>query len=275
MIVPCRRASLKLPGPRGALGALRRRRCSSRKAKSHLPDPTPVLYNLPMLRAIVFDFDGVIVDSEPLHYRAFLRTGESLGFHFSYDDYLQRYVGFDDRDALRAMLRDAGREQASDEAAIAALVLEKGDAFEAVVNEGIEVFDGTVEFIRHAAAAVPVAIASGATRRDIDLILGKLGLVGLFDPVITADMVSRSKPDPETYRLAARELAKRCSGTPIEPADCLAIEDTAAGVESARLAGLKTLGLATTMGEAFLRGADRVVSTLEGLTVPQLRQWFD
>jgi HAD superfamily hydrolase (TIGR01509 family) len=228
-----------------------------------------------MLRAIVFDFDGVIVDSEPLHYRAFLRIGESFGFHCTYDDYLQRYIGFDDRDALRAMLRDAGREEASDDAAIAALVLRKGDAFEAVVNEGIEVFHGTVEFIRQASAAVPVAIASGATRRDVDLILGKLGIAGLFDPVITADMVSRSKPDPETYRLAARELAKRPPGPTIEPGNCLAIEDTAAGIESARLAGLKTMGLATTMGEASLRCADRVVPTLEGLTLRQLRQWFD
>lgn len=229
-----------------------------------------------MLKAIVFDFDGVIVDSEPLHYRAFLRIARTLGVDFSYDEYLEKYIGYDDRDAFRAMLKlPTGVEGAkADQDRVSKLVEAKADAFEAVVGEGIETIPGTVELIREAGAAMPIAIASGATRRDIDLILRRLGLESLFRTIVTADLVARSKPDPESYAMAVRLLGERHAGEGISPGHCLSIEDTAAGIESARGAGLMTLGLASSGPAAKLHRAHRVVPSMKGVDLARIRAWF-
>ena len=229
----------------------------------------------PMLQAIVFDFDGVIADSEPIHYQAFLRLSEERwGYAFSWETYLQRYVGYDDRDALRTLLQDAA-QPAVDEASLQQLIDRKGDYFEEVVNAGVRTFPGTVEFIRHAAGTLPVAIASGATRRDIDLIVQRLGLGGVFDIIVTADVVHHSKPDPQTYELAVQRLTRKHPELNLQPTRCLAIEDTPAGIASARAAGLPVLALTTSTPAAQLNHAQRVVANLQGLTVAQLQQWFD
>jgi HAD superfamily hydrolase (TIGR01509 family) len=230
-----------------------------------------------MLKAIVFDFDGIIVDSEPLHYRAFLRVGERLGVRFSYEEYLDTYIGYDDRDAFRVMLGlPAGAKSGgADEARIAALVEEKADAFEAIVGEGIAPIAGAPELIRGLSGVVPIAIASGATARDIELILRRLDLHASFEAIVSADQVAKSKPDPASYALAVETLARRLPALRIEPGDCLAIEDTAAGVESARGAGLLTLGMTTTGTAEKLHRAHRVVAGFEGLTWEGLRAWFD
>lgn len=235
-------------------------------------------YTLAMLKAIVFDFDGVIVDSEPLHYRAFLHVARGLGMEFDYAQYLERYVGFDDRDGFRAMLTDVPGttpSQSGDNDQIALLCEMKAAAFEAVVAQGFETIPGMLRLIEQARQQMPIAIASGATKQDIDLILNKLNFTTFFNPIVTADDVARSKPDPHTYSLAVDGLANQHSKLAIEPSDCLAIEDTPAGIESARRAGLKTLGLATTHGADKLHAAHRVVQTVDGLTLDVLRQWFD
>lgn len=226
-----------------------------------------------MLRAIVFDFDGVIVDSEPLHYRTFLRVAQGLGMSFDYDEYLERFIGFDDRDAFRSMLGlPTGVEGSdADRRRVAALVEEKADAFEAVVAEGIEPIPGVIELVKSAAAAGPIAIASGATTRDITLILGRLGLSHLFKTIVTADMVTRSKPDPASYAMAVNLLGVATPG--LMPSQCLAIEDTAAGLESARGAGLFTVGVTTTGPASKLHRAHRVIDGFAGLTMDQLRTW--
>jgi len=159
-------------------------------------------------------------------------------------------------------------------ARLAELCRAKGDAFAAVVEEGVEPIAGMPDLVRSAAARLPIAIASGATRSDIDLILGKLKLADCFAIIVTADDVAKSKPDPASYRLAVQRLAQRHPELNLQPGECLAIEDTAAGVQSARGAGLMTLGLATTSGAAALHHAQRVIDSGRGLTVEQLRQWF-
>lgn len=230
-----------------------------------------------MLKAIVFDFDGVIVDSEPLHYRAFLRIAEGFGLSFTYEQYLQEYVGFDDRDAFRHMLGQVRGQGpvAVEPARLMELCRAKGEAFAAVVEEGVEPIPGMPELVRSAAAELPIAIASGATRADIDLILGKMGLTDCFDIIVTADDVAKSKPDPTSYRVAVQKLASRHATLGIDPSECLAIEDTAAGVQSARGAGLMTLGLCSSSGPQVLHQAHRVIDSARGLTVRQLRAWFE
>ena len=106
-----------------------------------------------MLKAIVFDFDGVIVDSEPLHYRSFLHVARGLGIEFSYDQYLNRYVGFDDRDGFQAMLADAAGSKQNvpvSHEQIVRLCQEKAVAFETVVAEGFETIPGILKLIEQA-----------------------------------------------------------------------------------------------------------------------------
>lgn len=226
------------------------------------------------LRSIVFDFDGVIVDSEPTHYEAIREVAKrELLVDLAYDRYLRELIGFDDRDVFRHLLREAGRP--ADEAKVYELKAAKQVAFDALVANGVVMIKGTRALIEEAhAARLPIAIASGATRADIELVLAGLKLRDRFEIIVTADDVEQSKPHPQTYALAADRLRERHASLNLQRGDCLAIEDTAAGLESARRAGLMTLGLTTTGPAEHLRGATRVVEHLEGVTLVQLRAWF-
>lgn len=226
-----------------------------------------------MLKAIVFDFDGVVVDSEPLHYRAFIEVGRGIGVAFDYDYYLNHYIGYDDRDAFRAILSSASLP--ADDARIAGLCHQKKIAFENLVNQGAAAIPGAVQLIDEAHGQLPIAIGSGATSFDIELMLQALGRRESFDVIVSADHVTRSKPDPATYRMAAEQLAARHPELGLTPGECLAIEDTAAGIESARGAGLLTLGITTTGPASALTRAHRVEPGLQGVTLEKLREWFD
>jgi beta-phosphoglucomutase len=220
-----------------------------------------------MIDAIVFDFDGVIVDSEPLHWQAFQRIFEPLGMGFDYQRYLAEYVGFDDRDMFRRVF--AEHDQPLDGGRMAGLIERKGEAFAAIVGDGVEALPGAAELIRNTSQQLPIAISSGALAADIAFILPAIGddLMDCFRAIVTAGDVAQSKPDPASYRLAAERLgvaAKRC----------LAIEDTEAGLISAKDAGMHTLGVTNTCPADRLQHADRVVDTLEAVTIDQLNAWF-
>ncbi len=133
---------------------------------------------------------------------------------------------------------------------------------------------GVVRLIEEAGAQMPIAVCSGATRADIDLILSGIKLNATFKTIVSADDVARSKPDPACYALAVERLARMHPALRLAPGDCLAIEDTAAGIASARGAGLQTLGLLTTSPRSELHRAQRVVENLEGVSVGQLRAWY-
>ncbi len=226
-----------------------------------------------LVDSIVFDFDGVIADSEPLHYEAFVTVSRRFGLDFDYEEYERRYIGFDDRDAFRTMLEVAGAAPPDPER-LAALTDDKAAAFERRVAAGIEALPGAVALIDDAMSTLPIAIASGATRRDIDLILDRLDLADRFEVIVSADDVVRSKPDPETYRLAVQHLAARHPDRAIEPHGCVAIEDTTAGLASARGAGLHTLGVDPTGSPGGLTGAERTVRCLTEVSVDTLRRWW-
>lgn len=211
-----------------------------------------------MTRAIVFDFDGVIVDSEPLHERALREVARRRGMDFSHDRYLQVYVGFDDRDTFRAIAADHGRPL--DDADLADLLAQKADVFEGLIADGqVSAYPGSAELVRAAADAGPVGICSGARRREIEITLSLLGLRDAVRELVSADDVARSKPDPEGYLLAARRLGVPASG-------CVALEDTPTGVRAARAAGYRVVGVCHTFDASTLREAHAVVPETRGLT---------
>jgi len=225
-----------------------------------------------MLKAIIWDFDGVIVDSEPAHYRAFLEVVEPMGVRFDYATYLERYVGYDDRDGFDVILKDGG-QPVPEGPARQTLCDRKAEAFDKIMAAEARALPGAVELIDQASGQLHQAIASGATRRDIDGVLKQIKLQDRFPVIVSADDVAKSKPDPASYRQAVEKLAEY-HGEPLEPGQCLAIEDTAAGIASANAAGLMTLGLTTTGGAEALHEAQRVEPGLGEIDLETLRQWY-
>lgn len=220
-----------------------------------------------VLQAIVFDFDGVIADSEPLHLRAFQRTLEEHGLELSADDYYSRYLGYDDVGLFQALARD--REIAMSEGHINALVARKATRLQELLRDGQLLFPGAAEFIRAAAAEVPIAIASGALRHEIVEIIETAGVEHLFAAIVAAGDTPQSKPSPAPYLLAF-ELLRQKSGRDLDPGRCVAIEDSRWGLESAHGAGLRCVGVTTSYPAEELQGAELVVGALGDLTMPAL-----
>ena len=208
--------------------------------------------------AIVFDFDGVLADSEPLHLKAYQALLEPQGIHLDEAAYCERYLGYDDEGALRKIAEDYGLLLGDEE--IELLIVEKGHVFERLVGEKDVLYPGAADCVRRLAAAWPVGVASGALRADIDLILRGARVGELFAFIVAAGDTERTKPAPDPY-LRAAQLHR------VPPSACVAIEDSRWGLESARAAGMRTIAVTHTYPRAeLLNAADVVVDSLAELT---------
>lgn len=218
----------------------------------------------PPIKAIVFDFDGVIADSEPVHERALLETVQAEGLSFSHDQYQGEIIGYDDRDAFPAIYRLNGRD--FDPSQVDRLIAYKTDLLHRLIAEGaVNPFPGTLELARAAKAEeIPIAICSGALREEILLMLEAFGAGDVFEIIVTADDVTKAKPDPAGYRMAADHLG-------IEPAACACIEDTPTGIEAAIAAGYgRILGVGHSLPSSELHQAHAVVDVASDLTLQTL-----
>lgn len=214
--------------------------------------------------AVIFDFDGILVDSEPMHYRAFTEVLDPLGMGFPWKEYVETYMGFDDRDAFREAFRAKGIDL--DDANLAKLVAAKSRAFQDGLRNGVTAYPGAIPLIESLrAAGRPLALCSGALRSDIDPILARLGVSRIFGVIVSADDVHRSKPDPESYALAFARLSERCAALLTVPEKSIAVEDTAAGIRSAKGAGLRVLAVTNSYGAGELAEADWIVESLESV----------
>jgi len=224
------------------------------------------VHSLPLPEAVIFDFDGIIVDTEPLHYKAFLSVLEPLGLGFAWEEYVATYMGFDDRDAFREAYRARGRDL--DGKSLKSLVAAKSRAFLDILRAGVEPYPGAVPMIESLhVAGVPLAISSGALLSDVAPILGGLGIDRCFPVVVTADDVRKSKPDPECYALAFLRLSRMRPARVTVPERSFAIEDTPAGIRSAKGAGLRVLAVTNSYGAGELAEADWVADSLENVRI--------
>lgn len=222
------------------------------------------------LRAIVFDFDGVIANSEPLHCRSFQQVLAADGVHLSDTDYYERYLGFDDVGAFRAVAADRGRTWS--ERHLADLVAQKALAFEALERDVSVLFPGAADAIRRAAAAMPIAIASGAIGPEIRRVLDRERLTPLFAAIVAAEDTEQSKPAPDPYVCAVARL-RAATGLELRAGDCVAIEDSRWGLDSARAAGLKTVAVGQTY-DATTLNADLVIASIATLDLHLLASIF-
>jgi HAD superfamily hydrolase (TIGR01509 family) len=221
-------------------------------------------------RAVLFDCDGILADSEPLHLRAFQDVLGPLGITLTPEDYLADYLGFDDRGVFTEAMQVAGR-RASD-AEIHDLMRRKAGAFRRILERDVPIYPGVASFVG-ACAGLPLAVVSGALREEVAIILRHAGIEGAFTTIVAAEDVQAGKPDPEGYLQALAAL--QTGRAPIAPAECLVVEDSFAGLEAARRAGMRRLAVTNSYPADQLRAAsDLVVASLEGLTLARLRPLF-
>ncbi len=214
------------------------------------------------MRAIVFDFDGVIVDSEPAHALAIEAALARFGMPFPGRSDYGRYIGRGDRECFAEVAREQGRELTP--ADMERLVALKADAFVVEARSGrIKPYAGTVALLRAAAAAGHVGVCSGSIRASVEPVLEALGLIELLSVMVTADDVKRNKPHPEPYLLAATKLG-------LEPGACIAVEDSPTGIKSARGAGYTVHAVCHSFPRDRLSEAHRVHDSSEGMTIADL-----
>jgi beta-phosphoglucomutase len=219
--------------------------------------------------AIVFDFDGVIVNSEPVHLRAFQAVLAEEGLSLSARDYYDRYVGLSDRDAFETVLAETGESRPGgwSERLTARKTLE----VQRVLAEATPLFPAAAARIQALATDVPLAIASGALRPEIERVLANAGLSTCFTAIVAAGEPPRGKPAPDPYTLAVQRLS-RAIGRSLSPSRVVAVEDTLQGLTSARAAGLRTIGVTTTFPAPVLACADYVTTDISDVTIEVARR---
>jgi beta-phosphoglucomutase len=219
------------------------------------------------LEAIIFDFDGVIADSERLHLRAFQDVLAPLALTLPEETYFSTYLGYDDRGLLRAYA--SANDLKWDDEALDGLVERKGDRYESLAAVGEMLYPGAADFIRLAAARVPIAIASGAMTHEIEEVLDKAQLRGCFTAIVGADQTQRSKPSPDPYLEAFHRLGT--AGHTVDTSRTVAIEDSRWGLVSADTARLRLVAVTNTYPAAALAPfAELVVPGLHALTLEAL-----
>lgn len=212
-------------------------------------------------RALILDFDGVVVDSEPMHERALRHAASLLGYSLPPLGPVSWYVGLADRDAFKRICAENGREATPQ--GFAELSQHKWEFAQRAIRAGeVDLFAGTIGLATTAHhAGIPVAICSGARRREIEHILEVKGLRSMICQIVSADDVTNSKPNPEPYSTSARLLG-------IEPQTCIALEDSDIGVASATAAGVYTIAVGHTLPRERLLRADQFVSNSSLLRLP-------
>jgi HAD superfamily hydrolase (TIGR01509 family) len=225
-----------------------------------------------MLRALIFDFNGIIVDDEPIHFELFKQVLAEEGIELTEADYYARYLGFDDRGAFTAAYREHGRSL--DEKLLARLIDRKTIYYQSEIRSKVRIFPGVEKLVTTLVPVLPLAVASGALRQEIETILSAAGLLKHFAVIISAEDVDHGKPEPEIFLKAlARLNAQVEDGHPIDAADCLVIEDSKEGIRGARRAGMKCLAVSNSHPTELLQEANAVVRSLEEVDLALLEKF--
>jgi beta-phosphoglucomutase len=213
------------------------------------------------IRAIAFDLDGTLSNTEPLHFEAFAEVLRPVGIEIPREDYFSRLIGLNDHDCFATLLSE--HRQSADETRIANLIERKAIVYGAMIANRDVLYPGAEAFVRQCAERFPLILVTGTLHAEAEVILRRANLRGLFVDIIAAEDTARGKPEPDGFLTALGRLGFILRPRPsIVAAECLAVEDTAAGVESARRAGMRVLALCQTTTELDLRTADIIRPTI-------------
>lgn len=227
-----------------------------------------------MLRAVIFDMDGVICDSEPLHMKAFQRVLSDHGISLTDQEYYDKYLAFDDRGCFEAVFAAAKRPL--DPAKLQDFIEAKGRFFDEMMKEHLVIYPGAEAFIKRLADRYPLALASGARRLEVEFVLRKAKIRGQFTAIVSADDVKKGKPDPESFQTALKWLnERRLVDTPeVKPGECLVIEDSRHGLAAAKKAGMKGAAVTTSYKAEELTDAQLIIDSMVGFDFGKLEGLF-
>jgi beta-phosphoglucomutase len=221
------------------------------------------------IRGLIFDFNGVIVNDEPVHCQAFQKALKAeLGIDLSRQEYFERYLPYDNENCIRHFMSDRGLPVAPE--VVHRLVGLKSAFYRQAVEVEIPVLSDTVGFIEALPAGFPLAIASGADRDEIEFVLRQLRLHERFPIIVAAGEVGRSKPDPEAFLTALEKLQRATPG--LDSDGVVVFEDSFHGIKAAHAAGMRCVALATSYPVEKLLPADLVVESLSGWDLRRLQE---
>ncbi|MBT6795324.1 HAD family phosphatase [bacterium] len=213
-------------------------------------------------KLIIFDFDGVIYDSEPLHFKSFNHSLKPLNVEITKEVYYKTYCSYDDEGFFKNFLHD--NEIQNDDDFVNKLIKEKHSFFDKNFDSQTSIYPGSVELIKRLSKSYILGIGSGARREEIVRVLKREDLLSSFEEIVSSDETSHPKPNPETYIL----LLDRVNDTyQISPDECVVIEDTTKGVEAAKNAGMKCFAITNSIEKEFLMNADSIISDYSEITV--------
>jgi len=223
-----------------------------------------------MLRAVIFDFDGVITDSEILHLRAFNQVLTRYGVEISTKDYYKEYLGYTDVDCFKMLIQKGLLE--IDEQKTKELVSRKNRIFNKLAKTEGQIIQGVRDFLQMLKNNnVPMAICSGALLAEIELILEQAKLRDFFEVIVSAEQVKKGKPNPEGFLLVLQKLnqgREEC----IRANQCIAIEDSHWGLKAAKAAEMHTVAVTNSYDANELSMAEKIVARLSELNINALQQ---
>lgn len=220
-----------------------------------------------MFQAVIFDFDGVILDSEPLHYEACSHVFNQLGLTLSYAEYTEKYLGLSDKEMFPKLFSAKNLSFSLDK--INALIEEKTKQYQEIIKlcDNLPMIDSVDRYINYVSQKTPkLAICSGSTRNEVMAVLTKFKqgeLQTYFNTIVTSEDVQHGKPSPEGYLLTAKQLN-------VSPNQCLVIEDTPLGIEAAKAAGMHVIALLTSYKKEELHHADKIISHFNQLILEKI-----
>jgi HAD superfamily hydrolase (TIGR01509 family) len=225
-----------------------------------------------MLQAIIFDFDGVITDSEILHFRAFNRVLAPYGAEITMKDYYKTYLGLTDVDCFNLLIREGLLKKKATKQEIENLLKQKKEAFEELAKTEGRIIEGVQDFLKMLGQNnITMAICSGALRAEIELILEEAHLRHFFEVIVSAEQVRKGKPSPDGFLLTLQKLNKGRQ-IPITGAQCVVIEDSHWGLQAAKVAGMHTVAVTNSYDAEQLALAEKIVTHLGKLSISDLQQ---
>lgn len=213
-----------------------------------------------MIKAIFFDFNGVIIDDELIQMNAYKEVLKDHEIELTQELYMSA-LGMDDKTFVREMFLKS-KQTATDEM-VEGILLAKTELHRKMI-EDLPLFPGVLTFLNAAARRFSIGLVSMANMMEVGYVFERAGLGPLFSVMVTAEDVSVCKPAPDCYRRGLEKLNEKRQSErllPLLPSECLAIEDSPPGIQSARVAGMHTLGITNTVSEDALRAAGAEVVT--------------
>ena len=223
-----------------------------------------------MLKAVIFDFDGVITDSEILHLRAFNQSLAQYGIEITKNDYYTMYLGFNDTDCYKLLIEKGLLKM--DEQQIKNLMIQKKKIFEQLAKAEGKMIEGVRDFLNMLEQNnIPMAICSGSLLTEVEMVLEEARLRHLFEVIVSGEQVKKGKPDPEGFLLSLQRLNENREN-PITANQCVVIEDSHWGLEAAKAAGMHTIAVTNSYDAGQLSMADKIIDRLSELSIDDLQQ---